>query len=396
MIAYLLEWASLLIRWAHVIVGVAWIGASFYFVWLESHLEREGKKSGIAGDLWAIHGGGFYFVQKYKNAPEQLPENLHWFKWEAYFTWITGFLLLCVVYYANASSYLVDINKVDIAPWLAIAASLGFGVVGFLGYHLLCETAVGKNNRNMFVVMLLLITLLAFLMDLMFQDRAVYLQIGALLGTMMAGNVFFVIIPNQKKAVGQMIDGKEPDPSLGQQALRRSLHNNYFTLPVIFLMISNHYPMTFGHSWNWLILIIISLIGVGIRHWFNLKNQGKAKQGSWSLIAAMVGLVALIVLMAPKDMSAGETVEFADVRIILDKHCISCHASKPTSEFFKIAPMGVMLDDDIIVKAIADKIKQQAVLSNNMPRIISADETPLMTDAEREVLGRWIDQGANL
>ncbi|HSM68677.1 MAG TPA: urate hydroxylase PuuD, partial [Xanthomonadales bacterium] len=260
--AYLHDWASLLLRWAHLVTGIAWIGASFYFNWLENHLQRQQQEPGIAGDLWAVHGGGFYYLKKFAVAPEALPPALHWFKWEAYATWLTGFALLAVVYYWNAPAYLLEASGADAGIGLAIAAGLGALLASWLVYDLLCRSPLAAREVLLGGLIAAWFLLLAWLLDLLMSGRAAYIHVGAAIGTVMVANVFRVIIPAQKELVRAVEEGRSPDARKGARALQRSRHNNYFTLPVLFIMISNHFPSTYGSQYNWLILAGIAMLAV--------------------------------------------------------------------------------------------------------------------------------------
>ena len=296
--SYIGDWLNLLFRWLHLITGAAWIGTSFYFNWLNHNVRPpKDKKKGIQGELFAIHGGHFYQVLKYSGAPEQLPKVLHWFKWEAYFTWITGISLLVVVYYWNASLYLIDNRVMELLPWQAIAISFGSLVCGWLIYDQMCKSSLVKRPQIFAFLGFLLVAAAAYGFSEVFSARAAYLHVGAMLGSIMAANVFFVIIPNQRKMVDTMIAGGEPDTSLGAAGGLRSLHNNYFTLPALFIMVSNHFPLTYGHEFNWIILLVISLIGACIRHYFNRKHQGH--YNTWILPAATVAMLSLAFVIRP-------------------------------------------------------------------------------------------------
>ena len=394
--AYLFDWANLLLRWLHVIAGVAWIGASFYFVWLDLNLEpikdEELKKKGVMGELWAVHGGGFYNPQKYLNAPPQLPEHLHWFKWEAYVTFMAGFALLCVQYYWNADLYLIDKAVLDMSPLVAVVMSLVVLAGGWVVYDLLCRSPLGDNDRAMLVIMFVLLSLAGWGLSHVYSGRGAYIHIGAMIGTIMVANVAMVIIPGQKKAIASMLAGDVPDPIHGKRGKQRSVHNNYFTLPVLFVMLSGHYPMTFGNAYPWAVLATISVAGVMIRHFFNLKNTGRIVIGY--PIAAAIVLIGLIVVMAPdasKAPKAGAAgVPFAKVKAVMDARCVSCHSAHPTQAGFNEAPKGVMFDTAAQIKARSAQIHQQAVVSKVMP----IGNLTQMTEDERTLLATWIIQGA--
>lgn len=391
--AHIFDWLGLLVRWLHFIVGVAWIGASFYFVWLENHLDRLNKDPEIAGDLWAIHGGGFYFVKKFKNGPERMPETLHWFKYEAYFTWLSGFILLCLVYYANANLYLVDARKWDVSALGAIGTGLAVLFGGWVVYDALCKSPLVKKGYLFALVNYVLLLGLTYLLCHLFNPRGAYIHVGALLGTCMAANVFFVIIPSQKKMVRCFETGEKMDERLGAAAHARSRHNNYMTLPVLFVMISSHFPMTFAHEQNWVVLGLMIILGVLIRHWFNLKGVGKSNR--WLVPVSAALLLFLVYYTAPvQKLAQAETtkVSFSEVQAVISKRCVSCHSQTPSDSIFTVAPAGVMFDRPEDIKPWADRIKLRAVTLRTMP---FANKTG-MTDRERAVLGHWVDSGAPL
>src|SRR5687767_13685865 len=280
----LAEWLNLAIRWLHLTAGIAWIGSSFYFVWLDNHL-RAPAEGDASGELWSVHGGGFYHNQKYQVAPSAMPERLHWFKWEAYFTWISGFSLLVLIYYVGAQSFLVDPAKAALSPAAAILFALAAQVLGWLAYDLLCRSSLG--NAAIGIAWFVLLPFAAYVLDRTFISRAAYIHVGAIIGTVMVANVFLVIIPNQRKVVADLIAGRTPDPALGAAAKQRSLHNNYMTLPVLFIMISHHYPMTYGAGRPWLVLVLLGLTGVTVRHVFNLRGRGQATAGTIGLASAL-------------------------------------------------------------------------------------------------------------
>jgi uncharacterized membrane protein len=394
--AHALEWLNLVLRWGHVITGVAWIGTSFYFNWLNSRLHPpERAEPGVDGELWSVHGGGFYRVVRYAVAPAQLPRTLHWFKWEAYATWLTGFALLVVVYYVGARAYLIDPQVAALGPAGAIAIGVGTLVVSWFAYDFLCRSPVAARPGVFAALLAVLITALAWGLSQVFSARAAYVHVGAMLGTIMAANVFRVIIPAQREMVDAMAAGRSPNAARGKQAALRSLHNNYFTLPVLFIMVSSHYPATFGHPWSWLVLAGLALVGVGTRHWFNLRNQGR--RNAWLLPAAALGLVALAVVTAPKtvpgaDRGDGPGVAFADVRVVIARRCAPCHSSAPTHPAFPAAPQGVLLDTPEQIRLRAPRILVVAVESQTMP----LGNLTGMTREERDLLGRWVRAGAIL
>ncbi|PHZ85275.1 urate hydroxylase PuuD [Paremcibacter congregatus] len=389
------SWLSMAIRWLHLITGIAWIGSSFYFIWLDNHLRKAKDEvdtaKGVSGELWAVHGGGFYHKQKYSVAPPEMPGELHWFKWEAYFTWISGFLLLAVVYYYGASVFLVDASKYAMAPLTAVAIGIAFLIGGWLGYNLLCRSPLGQNNVAFGWVWFGLLTLSAWGLSQIFNDRGAYIHVGAMIGTVMAANVFMVIIPNQKKVVADLVAGKAPDPRLGQVAKQRSLHNNYMTLPVLFIMISNHYPQTFANPHGWLILAGIGAVGWVIRHFFNLKHRGETRYGLVVLaVAGYIGVMALAAYLrdqARSDVTVdANQVSFTQVQQIMDKHCVACHGTEATHELFDEAPNGVIFEAKDVILKYRDQILERAVVSQDMPL---GNETG-MTDEERATLAAWL------
>ncbi|MEM7223335.1 MAG: urate hydroxylase PuuD [Pseudomonadota bacterium] len=389
------EWISLLLRWTHLIVGIAWIGSSFYFIWLDLSLRRrDGLPEGVAGETWMVHGGGFYQAQKYLVAPPSLPAELHWFKYEAYFTWITGFLLLAVIYYWGAESFLIDPQVLALEPWVAILLSLGLLAGGWIAYDLLCKSPLGKNTGLLAVLVFVLTIVAAVIFTHIFSGRAAFLHVGAFLGTIMAANVFFVIIPNQKKTVAAMTAGEEPDPALGLQAKQRSTHNNYLTLPVLLMMISNHYPIVYGHAYSWLIVAGVVLFGGIVRHFFNTKNAGgKGMAIAWQLPLAAVITLCVIwfsgLRFGETELAADETVTAADALAIVQVRCTSCHSANPTDEGFEEAPGGLMLDTAEQLRANASRVLAQTVLTDTMPLGNMTEMTP----EERARLGLWIRQG---
>jgi uncharacterized membrane protein len=382
---------NLIVRWAHVIAGIMWIGASFYFIFLENKLNRtKGVRDELAGNLWAIHGGGFYFLEKYKVAPKKIPEDLHWFKYEAYFTWITGVSLLFIVYYMDAKAFLIDPSIADLSAPLAIGIGIGTLVFGYVLYDLLCRSPLINNQRLFAVVGFFILMALAYFLTHVFNPRAAYIHFGALIGTIMVGNVYFTIIPSQKELVNASLRGRPLDPSLGKKAQQRSLHNNYFTLPVVFIMISNHFPSTFGHDYNWLVLMGISVASAGIKHYWNLLEKGIIQKKI--LLISVVGLFSIGLITSPlfdKD-EASIPVSFEEVNVIIQARCIQCHSSSPTDDQWTAAPNGVMYDTPEQIKAMADKIMTRTVRSKSMP----LGNKTNMTDEERKKLKHWIIQGS--
>ena len=385
---YLLVWLGLALKLLHIIAGIAWIGASFYFNWLENKLDRLNNRDEIAGNLWAVHGGGFYHLEKYKKYPQTLPEPLHWFKWEAYVTWLSGISLLSVVYYFNASSRLLSSDS-SLSASYAVGLSLLGLLLFWLIYDLLCKSKLVTKSAIFITIIFIVIAFFAYFYSNIFNPRAVYMQIGSMIGTVMVANVFFVIIPVQKKLVDACENSTEVSLELGKIGYLRSRHNNYFTLPVLFMMISGHYPSIYSGDYGWLILMAVIGILVMIRHYFNLRGVGKAKN---SLIAIIVlSTFALIYALAPTPSKVQdqnqEIVTVEQAQVIIEKHCVSCHAANPTNMAFTIAPNGIMLDTTKKIIAHKAQIYQQAVLSKAMPLVNSTN----MTDDEREKLRIWIE-----
>ncbi|MDQ4081372.1 MAG: urate hydroxylase PuuD [Actinomycetota bacterium] len=395
---YLTDWLNLLVRWLHVVAAIAWIGTSFYFVYLDLSLlpprKREDAEKGVGGEFWSVHGGGFYHVQKYRVAPDILPEPLHWFKWEAYTTWLSGFALFIVLYYANADTQLVDPRVADLGSTTAIAISVGLLALAWVVYDLLCRL-LAKNELLLGAAVVLVAVAAAYTAANVFSGRAAYIQVGAMLGTMMAGNVLFNIIPAHRELVAAKEAGREPDPTPGIRAKQRSVHNNYLTLPVVFAMLANHVPLAYGHEHGWLVLVAIMAVGAWIRHFFNLRHRGRTV---WAIPAsAAVALVALALALEPDRGETGaqsggdeEPVEFAEVERIVNERCAVCHSVTPTEA--ETAPKGITFDTREEIAAQADAIRQQAIDSRAMP----PGNVTGMTDAERDVLAEWIRAGAKV
>ena len=385
--AYIVEWLNLLVRWLHFVAGVAWIGASFYFVWLDNHLEApadpDDDATGVGGEVWSVHGGGFYHAQKYRIAPPRLPSTLHWFKWEAYTTWLSGMFLLALVYWHGAEVYLlpgVDGHSAATAVAIAVAYIVG----GWLIYDVLCKSPLARDARVFAGVLLLLSSVLAWSLCELYSGRGAYIHFGAVLGTIMVGNVFFVIIPGQKKMVAAAARGEMPDPGPGIRAKQRSVHNTYFTLPVLFVMTSNHYAMVYGHAYNWLILIGISLAGALIRVYFVARHKGGASP--WPVIVAALIVAGIAWAITPqKAATATADVSFAQVRNVINARCVSCHSSAPVHPAMAAAPLGVVFDTDEQIVADADRIHQQTVVTRVMP----IGNLTAMTEEERQIIDAW-------
>jgi uncharacterized membrane protein len=384
--AYIFEWLNLFFRWFHVIAGVAWIGASFYFVWLDLSLREPPqwkKDKGIKGDLWAIHGGGIYEVAKYNLEPEAMPKKLHWFKWEAYTTWLTGFALMSVMYYWGADQYLIDPSKMELTQFQAIGISLSFLIGSFVFYEALVKSPLQNYPKVFGAILFSALTFAAYALGEIFSDRAAYLHVGALIGTIMAGNVFFGIMPAQRELVRAIDAGEKPDSKPAAFAKLRSTHNNYFTLPLLFIMISNHYPMTYGSESAWLVLALISINAAFVRHYFNLKHQDNHQP--WILVAGAVMLFAIIGFMVPKPVAVSE-IEITGQRVveISQARCASCHAEQPSNTTFSAPPAGVLLETESQLLLNKQRIFQ-AVQTGYMP----LGNMTKMTDAERSEMLQW-------
>ena len=391
--AILIDWAGLFIRWIHVMVGIAWIGTSFFFVWLDMSLRANADApEGVGGESWMVHGGGFYHAQKYLVAAEALPKELHWFKYEAYYTWVSGFLLLCLVYYFQARTFLIDPRVLDLTPVQAILLSAGALVAGWFVYDRLCKSPLGKRTRLLALAVYLLAVIFAFFFSLVFSGRAAFLHIGALLGTIMSANVFFVIIPNQKLVVADLIAGRTPNPALGEQAKQRSLHNNYLTLPVVLTMISGHYPMLFAQPYLWQFAAAI-IVGAGlVRHFYNLRDAGRSGNWiDWLLVYAAGIAVSLVIVsmdLANRNRSAaagGEPVQLAEVVTVIQNRCVACHSATPSDGSFKGPPKGIAFDTPEEIERYADQILRVAVETQAMPLANRTEMTP----EERALVGRW-------
>ena len=390
--AYLLDWANLLLRWLHVIVAIAWIGSSFYFVWLDNSLRApkatDLQEKGVGGELWAVHGGGFYNPQKYLVAPKNLPEDLHWFYWESYSTWMSGFALFTVIYLCNPRVFLIDPNVAAITPAVAVIAALAFLVVGWLVYDLLCRT-LQDNEKLLAILVVAYVVVASYAACHLFAGRAAYLIIGAMIATIMSANVFFWIIPGQRKIVAAMKAGQPVDPIHGKRGKQRSVHNTYFTLPVLFAMLSNHYSMTWGHPHNWLVLVLIMVAGVLVRQFFILRHKGVVNPVyPGAAIAILAGVAAWI---APSGASAPATDKAADtaqVRQVVQARCVQCHGEHPT--LMPSPAKGIKLESDDDIKQHAQQIYQQVVLQKAMP----LGNATNMTNAERALVAKWFEDGA--
>lgn len=396
--SYIVDWLNLGIRWLHFIAGVAWIGASLYFVMLDMSLvppkNPADAKRGVFGELWAVHGGGFYQSQKFLVGPkgEPLSENLHWSKWEAYTTWLSGMALLAIIYWYGANAYLIDRSVMELSVPVAIAISAGSLVVGWLIYDALCKAI--SHELALSIILYVLLVAAAWGYSQVFGGRAAYVHVGALIGTIMVWNVFFQIIPGQKRMVADIRAGREPDPKPGIVGKQRSVHNTYFTLPVLFIMISSHYPMTYGSKHGWAILAVFMLSGALIRQYFVLRHVGKNLVALPAVAVALLLGLAVAIAPAPRSVSpaGAASVSFAKVQPIIAERCAVCHAAKPTFAGFQQPPGGLTFDTPEQIKAAAPRIHQQTIATQAMP----IGNLTKMTDDERALLGKWLAEGAKL
>ncbi|KZL17566.1 Cytochrome c [Pseudovibrio axinellae] len=388
---FLSEWLNLLFRWFHLIVGVGWIGTSFYFIALDLSLrKREGQGAGIFGSAWEVHGGGFYHVEKYMVAPKELPKDLIWYKWDAYLTWVSGFALLTVQYYFNASVYLIDPAVMKLLPSEAVTISIVSLGAGWLVYDRLCRSAIGQNTPLLAACLLVIILGATYGYSQVFSGRGVLIHVGALIGTFMAFNVFVVIIPNQKKITAALLAGREPDAELGKIGKQRSVHNNYLTLPVLLMMVSNHYPLLTGHSQPVLVVALILVMGGMVRHFINRHDaHDNFANFWWALPCAAVSLFVALIVTQPAKLGTGLTLASDGQALAIARtHCTACHSATPSNEAFTEAPKNIDLDSIADLRKYSSLILAQAVRSDAMPL---GNETG-MTQQERELLGVWLEQ----
>ena len=396
------EWLAFAARWLHVITGIAWIGSSFYFIALDLGLRKAPHlPPGAYGEEWQVHGGGFYHIQKYLVAPAAMPEHLTWFKWESYATWLSGFLMLCIVYYGGADLFLVDHHVLDIPAWQAILISLASLTFGWLIYDTLCKSPIGKSTWGLMILLYVALVAMAWGYTQVFTGRAAFLHLGAFTATIMSANVFMVIIPNQKIVVADLIAGRTPDPKYGVIAKQRSLHNNYLTLPVLFFMLSNHYPLAFGTKYNWIIASLVFLMGVTIRHWFNTLHARKGKPHWTWLVTALIFIVIMWLSTVPKILGGGENdtsmapafqkfaanEHFNAAKDVVQTRCMMCHAAEPAFEGIARPPKGVMFDTDQLIASHAREIYIQAGRAHAMPPGNVTEITP----DERKLLVAWYE-----
>jgi len=383
-----MDWLNAMLRFAHFVTGIAWIGASFYFNWLENNLNRQGQqKEGISGHLWAVHGGGFYYLEKFKSYPEKLPKHLHWFKWEAYFTLITGFALLCVVYYYNANSYLIKSGS-DISATTGILLSVAGLVVGWLIYDNITKSALVKKQGIVALIMLIVVAIAAFFYQQYFTPRAMFIQVGAMIGVIMVFNVFFVIMPSQRQLVKACVDKSDLGEEIAFKGYIRSRNNNYFTLPVLFIMISNHYPVFYAGENAPIVLIAIFVVTVLIRHYFNLEGEGKSGGKTALGLAALIIVIAFFLLIPnkPKIAEGVKPAEYSQIATIIENRCATCHSANPTDENFTVAPSGFVLDTKEQIVNAKDIIYTRTIASHSMP----LGNMTNMTDKERDILAVWL------
>ena len=395
------EWLALAVRWLHVITAIAWIGSSFYFIALDLGLvKRDHLPAGAHGEEWQVHGGGFYHIQKYLVAPAAMPEHLTWFKWESYATWLSGFAMLCLVYYGGADLFLIDRHVLDISQMTAILISLASLGFGWVFYDLLCKSPLGRNTWVLMGVLYVALVAMAWGYTQVFTGRAAFLHLGAFTATIMSANVFFIIMPNQRVVVADLIAGRAPDPKYGVIAKQRSLHNNYLTLPVIFFMLSNHYPLAFATAYSWIIAALVFLMGVTIRHWFNTTHARKGRP-AWTWLVTLLLFIAIIWLSTvPKILSGEDTAEIAPaysqfasnahfpaVKDLISTRCSMCHSAEPVYEGINRPPKGVVLENEAEIAALARDIYIQAGRSHAMPPGNITD----MTGDERRLLTAWFE-----
>ncbi|WP_429930635.1 urate hydroxylase PuuD [Agrobacterium vitis] len=394
------EWLAFAVRWLHVVTAIAWIGSSFYFIALDLGLvKRPGLPEGAYGEEWQVHGGGFYHVQKYLVAPASMPQHLTWFKWESYATWLSGFAMLCVVYYGGADLFLIDRSVLDLSQPQAIGLSMASLAIGWICYDLLCKSPIGKNTWGLMILLYILLVAMAWGYTQVFTGRAAFLHLGAFTATIMTANVFFIIMPNQRVVVADLIAGRKPDPKYGMIAKQRSLHNNYLTLPVVFFMLSNHYPLAFATAYNWIIAALVFLMGVTIRHWFNTTHARKGRP-IWTWMLTTVIFIIIMWLSTVQKPGAGEhaalspmqqqflaDAHFGTARDIIQARCSMCHAAEPVWDGLTFAPKNVKFETDAEIAAHAREIYIQAGRSHAMPPGNVSEVTP----QERALLVAWYE-----
>ena len=391
------DWLNLLLRWIHFIAGIAWIGSSFYFIWLDSHLTAPRRPSAdVEGELWMVHSGGFYQVERRRIGPGRMPEALHWFKWEAALTWISGILLLTVVYYLSGGIYLVDASVSAIGPGAATALGVGILAISWLAYDALWKSPLARQGWLAAAISFAAAGAVAYGLCRLMSGRAAYMHVGAMLGTLMVANVWMRILPAQQQMIDATKAGREPNHALGEGAKRRSVHNSYMTFPVLFIMLSNHFPGTYGHRLNWLILVLFIVAGAAARH--VMIGRGRSRLATGALAAGSLAVLVALTTTIPRSGTAasgsgtGGPPPFAEVRAVVTSRCLTCHSAHPADPTFGVAPAGVSFDQPESIRRLAARIRVRAVETKTMPL---ANKTG-MTDAERELLGRWIAHGAPL
>ena len=389
----ILDWLNIGLRWTHLIAGIGWIGTSLYFMWLDAALIRASSPDAkVEGHAWLLHSGGFYLVERRKLPPGQLPSPIHWFKWEAAMTWLTGFPLLVLVYYMTGGVYLVDPSVSSITPGRAVMLGVGALVVAWIVYDLVWTSPLARGRGTPAAILSwALLYAGAFGLTHVLSGRAAFIHTGAMLGTIMVANVWMRIVPAQRDLIAAAEAGRTPDETLSRRAKQRSTHNSYVTFPVIFTMLSNHYPATYGHPLNWLILWLLIVVGAGARHVMIARERHRP--ADWWLLPVAAALAAVVFLTSPAWLGGkrrGEHVSFTAARAVIDRRCLSCHAEKPTDDVFRAAPNGVTFETPESIRSRAELIRTRVVLTRTMPL---ANKTG-MTDAERDLLGRWLDQGA--
>ena len=393
LLAYAGDWLHLIVRWLHITAAIAWVGASFYFIALDESLrppKRIGAEGeGVGGEAWEIHGGGFYRVEKYRVAPRTLPAPLAWFKWEAYTTWLTGFALMVLLYYVDPTQYLIDPARPRFQGWELVVASLAILAFGWLAYDVLSRS-LAANERALTVAIVGLVVVVGALSGYLFSPRGAFIQLGATLGTWMAANVFFTIIPGQRALVAATASGREPDPGPGIRGKQRSVHNNYLTLPVLFAMISQHFPFTYGRENSWLVLLGFMGLGALVRYLLNLRHQGRDLRSTAAVTAALG--IGLVIALAPQPQGAAglTAADFPAVEKVFEARCVTCHSSTPTRAGFTVAPKGVLFDTQAEIVANARRAYEQVVVTKAMP----LGNVTGITDDERELIGRWVRSGA--
>ena len=391
---HLTDWLNLFLRWTHLLTGIAWIGSSFYFMWLDRSLTPpEGAKPDVEGELWMVHSGGFYLVERKHIGPGTMPKVLHWFKYEALFTWITGFLLLSVVYYLTGGAYLVDPAVLSLHPHTAVLVGVGTLILSWFVYDAIWQSPLAKDRGTWATAISLgLAAGVAVAFCKILSGRAAFIHFGAMFGTLMVTNVWVRILPAQQKMIDATKAGLQPDFTLSSKAKRRSVHNTYMTFPVLFLMLSNHYPLVYSNRYSWAVLLLLVILGMAIRH----VMVAKGDTGRWAIAPAIAALIALVFLTAtrtsPEAVSTdiGPQISFQQVRVVFENRCIPCHSAHPKIATFGPSPGGVHFDSPTTIHALKERIKYRVVVTKTMPLV----NMTKITDDERILLGRWVDQGA--